>query len=68
MNAGNTVHENEAQFYQEGFLPVQAFTSPAIAVLPNMILEPRLGRPVQNPDNTNGLGIEDSKDLSNPLR
>jgi hypothetical protein len=31
--------------YQEGYLPVQFFSSPAIPVTPDMKLEPRLGRP-----------------------
>ena len=68
MSKGHDIPDNEAEFYLDGRLPVQFFTTQAIAILPNMILEPRLGRPVRNPHNTNGLGIEDSKDLSNPLR
>ena len=34
--------------YQAGTTPVQALTSPAIPVLPGMVLSPRLGRPIRN--------------------
>ncbi|SRR5579884_2818028 len=35
----------EAELLQEGYSPVQAFTSPAIPVQPDTPLEPRRGRP-----------------------
>ena len=45
MNAHDLAPEASAETFQEGVVPVQAFTSPAIPVLPGTPLEPRRGRP-----------------------
>ena len=37
--------DSSAETYQANTTPVQAFTSPAIPVLPGAVLGPRLGRP-----------------------
>jgi len=38
--------DSSAETYQEGAAPVQAFSSPAIPVEAEAVLEPRRGRPV----------------------
>ena len=45
MNPNGPDPKSSTQTYQAGTTPVQAFTSPAIPVLPGAILSPRLGRP-----------------------
>ncbi len=45
MNTTNSIPETPAETFQESTAPVQVFSSPAVPVLPNSLLEPRLGRP-----------------------
>ena len=45
MNPNIPEPDPSAETYQANTTPVQAFTSPAIPVLPGMVLSPRLGRP-----------------------
>ncbi len=53
MNTDNMKPDREtpAETFQEGVTPVQAFTSPALPVLPGTPLQVRLGRPIRKQTN-----------------